>query len=196
MHGQSDQLRLLRPAEQRAALDRFAGAEHEKLLATYREAYGRVAARRSTTWPTGGATRASGSQEADLLRLGLDEITRVDPQPGEDDDAARRGAAARARRGPADRGRSWPHQALAGGGEAADDAAGRRRLLLGTARRTLEAQAGRRPGAGRAGRPGSRRRPRWSATSSAELSALPGRAGRRPGPARRRSTSGGPRCAR
>src|SRR5881394_2578823 len=32
VHGQSDQLRLLRPAEQRAALDRFAGAEHEKVL--------------------------------------------------------------------------------------------------------------------------------------------------------------------
>ena len=25
------------------------------------------------------------SQEADLLKLGLDEITRVDPQPGEDE---------------------------------------------------------------------------------------------------------------
>ena len=43
VHGQSDQLRLLRPAEQRAALDRFAGAaEHEKLLAT--------SARRTTGW--------------------------------------------------------------------------------------------------------------------------------------------------
>src|SRR6185503_4009006 len=40
VHGQSDQLRLLRPAEQRAALDRYAGALHEKRLATYREAYG------------------------------------------------------------------------------------------------------------------------------------------------------------
>jgi hypothetical protein len=30
-------LRLLRPAEQRAALDRFAGAEHEKQLATFRD---------------------------------------------------------------------------------------------------------------------------------------------------------------
>jgi DNA repair protein RecN (Recombination protein N) len=41
VHGQSDQLRLLRPAEQRAALDRFAGPEHETLLETYREAYSR-----------------------------------------------------------------------------------------------------------------------------------------------------------
>ncbi len=32
VHGQSDQLRLLRPAEQRASLDRFAGPDHEKLL--------------------------------------------------------------------------------------------------------------------------------------------------------------------
>src|SRR2546423_13555237 len=37
VHGQSDQLRLLRPAEQRAALDRFAGPEHDKLLAQLRE---------------------------------------------------------------------------------------------------------------------------------------------------------------
>jgi DNA repair protein RecN (Recombination protein N) len=29
VHGQSDQLRLLRPSEQRSSLDRFAGADHE-----------------------------------------------------------------------------------------------------------------------------------------------------------------------
>ena len=41
VHGQSDQLRLLRPAEQRAALDRFAGPEHEKLLDATRDAFTR-----------------------------------------------------------------------------------------------------------------------------------------------------------
>src|SRR5581483_4196160 len=43
VHGQSDQLRVLRPGEQRAALDRFAagatGGEHDKLLAAVRERY-------------------------------------------------------------------------------------------------------------------------------------------------------------
>src|SRR5689334_2769570 len=68
VHGQSDQLRLLRPAEQRAALDRFAGPEHEKLLETYREAYGTwralvddLAERRRNA--------RERNQEADLLRL-------------------------------------------------------------------------------------------------------------------------------
>ena len=46
LHGQSDQLRLLRPAEQRASLDRFAGADHEKLLSQLRERFAAVAGRR------------------------------------------------------------------------------------------------------------------------------------------------------
>jgi DNA repair protein RecN (Recombination protein N) len=145
VHGQSDQLRLLRPAEQRAALDRFAGAEHEKLLETYREAYGRW---RSVVDDLADRRRNARerTQEADLLRLGLDEISRVDPQPGEDDDLRAevqrlehaeglRLAAAQAA------------QALAGGVEVTDDAPDAAQLL-GTARRTLEAQAGVDPGLG------------------------------------------------
>jgi DNA repair protein RecN (Recombination protein N) len=138
VHGQSDQLRLLRPAEQRGALDRFAGPEHEKLLETYREAY--------TRWRTvvddltdRRRNARERSQEADLLKLGLDEISRVDPQPGEDDELRAevqrlehaeglRVAAAQAA------------QALAGGVEVTDDAPDATQLL-GTARRTLEAQA-------------------------------------------------------
>ncbi len=138
VHGQSDQLRLLRPAEQRAALDRFAGPEHEKLLETYREAFGRwravvddLADRRRNA--------RERTQEAELLKLGLDEITRVDPQPGEDDDLRAevqrlehaeglRLAAAQAA------------QALAGGVEVTDDTPDAAQLL-GAARRTLEAQA-------------------------------------------------------
>jgi DNA repair protein RecN (Recombination protein N) len=139
VHGQSDQLRLLRPAEQRAALDRFAGPEHEKLLETYREAFGRwravvddLADRRRNA--------RERSSEAELLKLGLDEIGRVDPQPGEDDDLRAevqrlehaeglRLAAAQAA------------QALAGGVEVTDDTPDATQLL-GAARRTLEAQAG------------------------------------------------------
>src|SRR4051794_1704011 len=43
VHGQTDQLRLSRPAEQRRALDRYAGAEHLALLDGYRAAH--------TRWP-------------------------------------------------------------------------------------------------------------------------------------------------
>jgi DNA repair protein RecN (Recombination protein N) len=138
VHGQSDQLRLLRPAEQRASLDRFAGPDHEKLLGELRE--------RFTTW------RAVASdlddrrrharerhQEADLLKLGLDEITRVDPQPGEDDslrDEAQRLEHAEGLRTAA----SAAHLALGGTAESGEDVsdAGSQ---LSVARRVLESQA-------------------------------------------------------
>jgi DNA repair protein RecN (Recombination protein N) len=139
VHGQSDQLRLLRPAEQRGALDRFAGPEHEKLLETYREAYSRWRAVAEDLADRRRNARER-TQEADLLKLGLDEITRVDPQPGEDDELRAEGqrlehaeglriAAAEAA------------QALAGGVEVTDDTPDATQLL-GAARRTLEAQAG------------------------------------------------------
>ena len=139
VHGQSDQLRLLRPGEQRAALDRFAGPEHEKVLAGFREMYAQwrrveddLADRRRNA--------RERSQEADLLRLGLDEISRVDPQPGEDEelrDEAQRLEHAEGLRTAA----QLAYQAVAGGAEAGDDtpdATG----LIGAARRTLEAQSG------------------------------------------------------
>jgi len=138
VHGQSDQLRLLRPGEQRAALDRFAGAEHEKLLTGYREVYTRwrqlcddLADRRRHA--------RERHQEADLLKLGLEEISRVDPQPGEDEQLraeAQRLEHAEGLRSAA----QAAYQAVAGGAAAGDDtpdAAG----LLGAARRTLESQA-------------------------------------------------------
>lgn len=138
VHGQSDQLRLLRPAEQRAALDRFAGAEHEKLLAGYRDTYARwravcveLADRRENA-------RAR-HQEADLLRLGLAEIDRVDPQPGEDE--ALRAQAQRLEHAEGLRtAASAAQQAIAGGGDdpTTADASG----LLSTAARLLEGQGG------------------------------------------------------
>lgn len=139
VHGQSDQLRLLRPAEQRASLDRFAGPEHEKLLESMREVYGRW---RQVSDDLSDRRRNARerNQEADLLRLGLDEITRVDPQPGEEDELK-----AEAQRLEHAEGLRTAAQvamlSLAGGTEPADetpDATG----LLGTARRALEAQAG------------------------------------------------------
>jgi DNA repair protein RecN (Recombination protein N) len=138
VHGQSDQLRLLRPAEQRGALDRFAGPEHEKLLATFRETYAQwrraeddLADRRRNA--------RERSQEADLLRLGLDEITRVDPQPGEDEalrEEAQRLEHAEGLRAAA----QLAYQSVAGGTEAGDDTPDVTGLL-GTARRTLESQS-------------------------------------------------------
>ncbi|MCM4083966.1 DNA repair protein RecN [Paractinoplanes hotanensis] len=138
VHGQSDQLRLLRPAEQRAALDRFAGPEHEKLLETYREAYGRLRAVVDDLADRRRNARAR-SQEADLLKLGLDEISRVDPQPGEDDDL--RAEVQRLEHAEGLRiAAALAAQALAGGVEVTDEAPDATELL-GTARRTLEAQA-------------------------------------------------------
>jgi DNA repair protein RecN (Recombination protein N) len=139
VHGQSDQLRLLRPAEQRAALDRFAGPEHEKLLETYREAFSRWRAVVDDLADRRRHARER-SQEADLLKLGLDEIGRVDPQPGEDDELraeVQRLEHAEGLRVAA----SLAAQALASGVEVTDDAPDATQLL-GTARRTLEAQAG------------------------------------------------------
>ena len=137
VHGQSDQLRLLRPSEQRAALDRFAGPDHEKLLGEMRETYAQwrrvaddLADRRRNA--------RERNQEADLLRLGLDEITRVDPQPGEDDDLkaeAQRLEHAEGLRIAA----IAAYQAIAGDGS---DDAPNATSLLGTAKRSLEGQAG------------------------------------------------------
>ncbi|WP_027345643.1 DNA repair protein RecN [Hamadaea tsunoensis] len=134
VHGQSDQLRLLRPAEQRASLDRFAGPEHEKLLTEYRELF--TAWRRIEDDLADRRRNArERSQEADLLRLGLDEITRVAPQAGEDEELrteAQRLEHAEGLRTAA----TIAHQAISGEDEAADASS-----LVNTARRSLEAQA-------------------------------------------------------
>jgi DNA repair protein RecN (Recombination protein N) len=85
VHGQNDQLRLTRPAEQRGVLDRFAGDAVGEPLARYREL--------REEWvsvATELAERTEKSREmareADLLRHGLDEIAAVDPKSGEDED--------------------------------------------------------------------------------------------------------------
>jgi DNA repair protein RecN (Recombination protein N) len=82
LHGQNDQLRLMRPDEQRAALDRF--VDVEKPLKRYqklREDW--LAARRDLVDRTQRARELA--QEADRLKFGLNEIDAVAPQPGEDD---------------------------------------------------------------------------------------------------------------
>jgi DNA repair protein RecN (Recombination protein N) len=83
VHGQSDQHRLLRPAAQREALDRFAGAAVTDLLTAYRPAYARLGdVDRELQVLLDEAT--SRSRELALLQHGLAEIAAAAPQPGED----------------------------------------------------------------------------------------------------------------
>jgi DNA repair protein RecN (Recombination protein N) len=147
VHGQSDQLRLLRPAEQRAALDRYAGRPVTELLDRHRAAYQRW--RELTADLVDRTTRIRElSQEADLLRHGLAEIAAVRPEPGEDE----RLAAEAARLGHADGLRvaaQTAHDALAGDpedsgqGDTPDVAA-----LLGAARHALAYESGTDPAVG------------------------------------------------
>lgn len=82
LHGQNDQLRLMRPDEQRAALDRYAavGPRLERYRAA-RQAW--QAARRELVERRDRARELA--QEADRLTFALREIDAVDPRPGEDD---------------------------------------------------------------------------------------------------------------
>ncbi len=82
LHGQNDQLRLMRPDEQRGALDRYADVDAK--LARYRAVRQEwLAARRDLTERTERARDLA--QEADRLQFALNEIDTVDPQPGEDE---------------------------------------------------------------------------------------------------------------
>ena len=82
LHGQNDQLRLMRPDEQRAALDRF--ADVDKPLARYRQI--------REEWLQARADLADRRQrarelalEADRLSFGIHEIDAIAPLPGEDE---------------------------------------------------------------------------------------------------------------
>jgi DNA repair protein RecN (Recombination protein N) len=82
LHGQNDQLRLMRPDEQRAALDRFADVGTP--LRRYRALRDEwLAARRDLVDRTRSARELA--LESDRLTFGLHEIDAVDPVPGEDD---------------------------------------------------------------------------------------------------------------
>ncbi|TCW21251.1 DNA repair protein RecN [Dietzia cinnamea] len=83
VHGQNDQLRLLRPDRQRDAVDAHGGDDARAALEAYRETYRRWReAERSLAERTGRARELA--READLLRMGLEEIDTLDPQPGEE----------------------------------------------------------------------------------------------------------------
>jgi DNA repair protein RecN (Recombination protein N) len=83
VHGQSDQQRLMRPAEQRLALDRFAGDAVSVPLAAYQDVYRRLGAVRGRLAELTDRARER-TQEAELLRLSLAEVERVAPTSGED----------------------------------------------------------------------------------------------------------------
>ena len=84
IHGQNDQLRLMAPEQQLAALDRFDPAIPAKLR-RYRDAY--------TDWRAAAKDlkertekRLELAQEVDRLQFALQEIDAVSPQAGEDDE--------------------------------------------------------------------------------------------------------------
>ncbi|GAA2269730.1 DNA repair protein RecN [Nonomuraea roseoviolacea subsp. roseoviolacea] len=137
VHGQMDQQRLLQPARQRAALDRYAGNDLVKPLRAYTQAYKRhkqVAALLDEL-----TTRArERAQEADLLRFGLEEIEKVDPKPGEDVEL--RGEEERLSHADALRGAATgAHAALLGDPMQAIDGARDVISLLGEARAAIDA---------------------------------------------------------
>ncbi|WP_375493466.1 DNA repair protein RecN [uncultured Jatrophihabitans sp.] len=78
VHGQSDQLRLVRPAAQRAALDAYAGIDLHEFAQSYTQWRAAVAALAERT------TRiAQLRREAEVLRAGLAEIEAVAPTADE-----------------------------------------------------------------------------------------------------------------
>ncbi len=135
VHGQADQARLRSPAVQREALDEFVGAAHHELLASYRGAW--AARQKVEAELTDLVDRARDrTREAELLRLGLAEVERVDPQPDEDvtlaEEVERLAHAEDLRTAAA-----GAHVALVGGDDVTDDAVS----AVGTiehARRLLE----------------------------------------------------------
>ena len=83
VHGQSDQIRLRSATAQREALDRFAGQDVATVLGNYQSVYARWQSAQSEL-DLLIAERDRRSQEAEELRLAIEEIERVAPQRGED----------------------------------------------------------------------------------------------------------------
>ena len=83
VHGQSEQQRLLQPARQRLALDRYAGDLVAAPYAAYRAAWERLRAVEAELAVVSTHARER-ARELDLLRLGLAEVEAADPKPGED----------------------------------------------------------------------------------------------------------------
>jgi DNA repair protein RecN (Recombination protein N) len=83
VHGQNDQLRLMHPAEQRGVLDTFAGDAVAKALAEYRSTRAEwIEVAEELRERTARARELA--QQAEMLKMGLQEIEAVDPKSGED----------------------------------------------------------------------------------------------------------------
>jgi DNA repair protein RecN (Recombination protein N) len=84
VHGQDDQHRLLRPAQQRAALDRFGGEGLERARMAYREAFDElIDVRRQRDEVLGQARQRA--REAAALREDIEAIDKVAPLAGEEE---------------------------------------------------------------------------------------------------------------
>lgn len=83
VHGQATQLRLSRPGEQRAVLDRFGGPAHAQALTAYADAFAdwQQLVRRLAELQRDDAAR---QREVAMLRFGLEQIERADLRPDED----------------------------------------------------------------------------------------------------------------
>lgn len=82
IHGQSEQIRLGTPERQREVLDRFCGPDHARALSAFAKDFDLRAQRAAELHDlvTRGQERA---RQQDLLGFGIEEISAVDPQPGE-----------------------------------------------------------------------------------------------------------------
>jgi DNA repair protein RecN (Recombination protein N) len=122
VHGQADQWRLRRTDEHREVLDVYGGAAVAGPLATYRALHAELTAAEDELASLRAAA-AERAREAETLRIGLERIEALDPQPGED--AALRAESERL--GHAEELRAaagGAHDALAGADDALDGAPG------------------------------------------------------------------------
>jgi len=83
VHGQAQQLRLLRPGQQRAMLDSYGGTELLSLRHQHRQSFQRWRSLETelADWTSQAQQRTARAQE---LTHGLTQIDAVDPKPGED----------------------------------------------------------------------------------------------------------------
>lgn len=139
VHGQADQWRLRHPEQHRAAVDRYGGATLIEALSTYRLHHRAVIALAAELSHLDGLERGH-ELEAEMLRVGLAELERVDPRPGEEEELRAeeerlsyadglRAAAGRA------------HELLTGQGVDGGPGVGGAADLLGAARAELDAVA-------------------------------------------------------
>ncbi|MBW3086966.1 DNA repair protein RecN [Austwickia sp. TVS 96-490-7B] len=85
VHGQADQWRLRRPEQHRVVLDEYGAAPLAAAAHAYTHAYRALAATQAELRRVTELARDR-AVETEVLRTGLDELERLDPQPGEDEE--------------------------------------------------------------------------------------------------------------